>query len=101
MQECPAEKRKQTPPEPISNPSPVQIAPGPFLPPARSGVGPASSVTGAVGSGHSASPTTGGQASWPTLTAQQVICHPAPIGLERFDLPPMPLAAANLRAVSS
>ena len=37
--------------------------------PARSAVGPASSVTWGVGSGRSASPSAGGQTSGPTLAA--------------------------------
>ena len=48
--------------------------------PARSIVGPASSVTWGVGLGQSASPLAGGQTSGPTLTAHYVFCHQAPIG---------------------
>jgi hypothetical protein len=32
--------------------------------------------------------------------ANQVFCHQAPIGPERFDLPPTPFANANIGAIS-
>ncbi len=67
---------------------------------ARSAVGPASSVTWGVGLGQPASSSVGGQTSGPTLTAHQVFCHQAPIGPERFDLPPTPFADANIGAIS-
>jgi len=74
-----------------------------FHPPdlqAMSAVGPASSVAWGVGLGQSASSSVGGQTSGPTLTAYQVFGHQAPIGPERFDLPPTPFANANIGAIS-
>ena len=68
---------------------------------ARSALGPASSVTWGVGLGQSASSSVGGQTSGLALTAHQVFCHQAPIGPERFDLPPTSFADANLGAISS
>ena len=49
--------------------------------------------------GQSASSSVGGQTSGPTLTAHNVFCHQAPIGPERFDLPPTPFAGANIGAM--
>ncbi len=63
-------------------------------------LGPASSVAWGVGLGQSASSSVGGQTSGPTLTAYQVFGHQAPIGPERFDLPPTPFANANIGAIS-
>ena len=58
----------------------------------------ASFVTWGVGWGQSVSSSVGGQTSGPTRTAHQVCCHQAPIGPERFDLPPTPFADANIGA---
>ncbi len=112
-----ASQFQQTPPEPVSSPSPSHVISwdpsrswrGPTHQPAqqgspllaRSAMGPASSVTWGVGLGQSASPPVGGQTSGPTPKAHQVCCHQASIGLKRFDLPPTPSADANIGAISS
>jgi len=105
----------KTPPEHVSDASLVQVISwdpsrpwrgspassareSPVL--ARSAVGPASSVTWGEGLWQSASLSVGGQTSGPTLTAHQVFCHQAPIGPERFHLPPTPVADANIGAIS-
>ena len=89
---------RQTPPEPVSNHSPVQVISGTPL-----GLGGAQRTsqlskavspftckvscgawiifTWGVGLGQSASPSADGQTSQgPTLTAHQIFCHQAPIG---------------------
>ncbi len=118
----------QTPSEPVSKPSPVQVISwdpsrpwrGPAHQPAqlgspltfsRSAVGPESPATWGVGLGQLASSSVGCQTSGPTLTAHQVFCRVTLIGHQRFDPPPAPLkrrcqhcgkfADANIVAISS
>jgi len=106
---------QQTPSEPVSNPSPVQVISwdpsrpwrGPTHQPVQLGSplylqgqlwGPHHLSLGVLG--QPASSSVGGQTSGPTLTAHHVFCHQAPIGPERFDLPPTPFAGANIGAIS-
>ncbi len=99
---------QQTPPKPDSHPDPASVISwdpsrpwrGPAHSLARLAVGPASSVTWGVGLGQPASSSVDGQTSGPTLKAHQVFCHPAPIGPERFDLPPTPFANANIGEIN-